>query len=87
MGTEGLSFDCVMSSFDYLMFLINYRKKLPYWISAFLLSINSLSFSALTHLKVYIAEVSPARVRGALGNINQVSINFGFVLSYTLGYR
>ncbi|XP_066913518.1 solute carrier family 2, facilitated glucose transporter member 8-like [Clytia hemisphaerica] len=36
---------------------------------------------------VYIAEIASARMRGALGNINQLSINFGFVVAYLTGYK
>uniref|UniRef100_A0A7M5V377 Major facilitator superfamily (MFS) profile domain-containing protein n=1 Tax=Clytia hemisphaerica TaxID=252671 RepID=A0A7M5V377_9CNID len=36
---------------------------------------------------VYIAEIASARMRGALGNINQLSINFGFVVAYMTGYK
>lgn len=35
---------------------------------------------------MYIAEISTSHRRGALGNVNQVSINVGFFLSYILGY-
>lgn len=36
---------------------------------------------------VYIAEISSARTRGALGNVNQLSINLGFVIAYTIGFK
>jgi len=40
----------------------------------------------MRNFQVYIAEISSARLRGALGNINQVSINLGFVIAYFVGY-
>ena len=35
--------------------------------------------------KVYIAEISPAKYRGALGSGNQLSISLGTLIAYSLG--
>uniref|UniRef100_A0A452ZY93 Major facilitator superfamily (MFS) profile domain-containing protein n=1 Tax=Aegilops tauschii subsp. strangulata TaxID=200361 RepID=A0A452ZY93_AEGTS len=34
---------------------------------------------------VYIAEISPQNMRGALGSVNQLSVTIGIVLAYILG--
>ena len=34
---------------------------------------------------MYIAEIAPARLRGALGASNQLAITFGLLLSFVLG--
>lgn len=34
---------------------------------------------------MYIAEIAPARLRGALGSSNQLAITFGLLLSFVLG--
>ena len=36
-------------------------------------------------LQLYIAEISPAKYRGALGNAFQLGVTFGFLIAYSLG--
>ena len=52
---------------------------------------RSQCFTRLTKrpffFQVYIAEVSSARMRGRIGNINQLSINLGFLIAYSFGYQ
>jgi len=37
-------------------------------------------------LQVYIAEISPAHLRGMLGAMNQLAVTLGIVLAYLAGY-
>ena len=34
---------------------------------------------------MYIAEISPARLRGMLGSVNQLAVTMGLLLSYLMG--
>lgn len=36
-------------------------------------------------VQVYIAEISPARLRGMLGSVNQLAVTAGLLLSYVMG--
>jgi len=36
--------------------------------------------------QVYIAEISPAHLRGILGAMNQVAVTLGIILAYVIGY-
>ena len=37
-------------------------------------------------LQVYIAEISPAHLRGMLGTMNQLAVTLGIILAYLVGY-
>ena len=38
------------------------------------------------YLQVYIAEISPAHLRGMLGSMNQLAVTLGIILAYLAGY-
>ena len=36
-------------------------------------------------MQVYIAEISPAQLRGALGSVNQLAVTLGILVAYVVG--
>ena len=46
---------------------------------------SCVSLNCFSFFQVYVAEISPARYRGALGSVLHIAINLGGFLAYSLG--
>ena len=46
---------------------------------------NILKQCFIASFQLYIAEIAPAKYRGALGSANQLGVTIGFLMAYCLG--
>lgn len=57
-----------------------------YWALVFGRAVGGIAFGTLVVAPLYIAEISPARLRGALVSFNQLNIMLGFSAAYFANY-